>query len=100
MSVSIAMEELLAWNEESALLWKGWLEANPAALELPCGIGGAATVQDFVRHIWGVELRWAERLQGGPETPKEALPHRPCGGPLRPASPRRSDLPEAARRSR
>jgi uncharacterized damage-inducible protein DinB len=77
MSVSIAMEELLAWNEESALLWKGWLEANPAALALPCGIGGAATVQDFVRHIWGVELRWAERLQGGPETPKEALPTGP-----------------------
>jgi uncharacterized damage-inducible protein DinB len=77
MSVSISMGELLAWNEEAARLWRDWLEANPAALELPCGIGGAATVQDFVRHIWGVELRWAERLQGGPETPKEALPAGP-----------------------
>ncbi len=77
MSVSIAMEELLAWNEEAARLWKQWLEANPAVLELPCGIGGAATVQDFVRHIWGVELRRAERLQGTPETPKDALPAGP-----------------------
>jgi uncharacterized damage-inducible protein DinB len=68
------MEELLAWNEEASRHWKDWLEANPTALELPCGIGGAATVQDFVRHIWGVKLRWAERLQGVPETPKEALP--------------------------
>jgi hypothetical protein len=34
-------------------------DANPALLDLPCGIGGAANVQEFVRHIWGAELRWA-----------------------------------------
>jgi len=40
-------------------------------LELPCDIGGAADVQQFVRHIWGVELRWAQRLAGLPVMPKE-----------------------------
>jgi uncharacterized damage-inducible protein DinB len=60
------MEELLAWNEQASDFWKAHLEANPALLELPCGIGGAADVQQFVRHIWGVELRWAQRLAGLP----------------------------------
>jgi uncharacterized damage-inducible protein DinB len=66
MSVGVTMEELLAWNEQASDFWKAHLEANPALLELPCGIGGAADVQQFVRHIWGVELRWAQRLAGLP----------------------------------
>jgi uncharacterized damage-inducible protein DinB len=78
MSVAVAMEELLVWNDEASRFWKGHFEANPALLELPCGIGGAATVQELIRHIWGAELRWAERLGGIPETPREAVP----AGPL------------------
>lgn len=78
MSVAIEMEELLVWNDEASDFWKAHLQKNPALLELPCGIGGAATVQDLVRHIWGAELRWAERLAGVPETPREAIP----AGPL------------------
>ena len=61
MTPAITLEELLAWNEEASGFWKAHLDANPALLELPCGIGGAANVQEFVRHIWGVELRWAQR---------------------------------------
>ena len=73
-NVSVSMQELLAWNDETSHFWKAHLDANPALLQLPCGISGAATVQDFVRHIWGAELRWAQRLTGAPETPREALP--------------------------
>ena len=62
MSVGISLEERVAWNEEAAAFWKQHFEANPAQLELACGIGGAATVQDFVRHIWAVELRWSQRV--------------------------------------
>ena len=40
-------------------------------LNLPCGIGAATNVQEFVRHIWGAELRWGERLAGLPEITKE-----------------------------
>jgi uncharacterized damage-inducible protein DinB len=78
MTPAITFEELLAWNQESSSFWKAHLEAHPALLELPCGIGGAATVQDFVGHIWGVELRWAQRIAGLPVTAKEEMP----AGPL------------------
>src|ERR1035438_5990038 len=78
MTVAISMEELLGWNEESSSFWKSHLDANPAVLQLPCGIGGAPTVQDLVRHIWSVELRWAQRIAGVPELPRESVP----AGPL------------------
>ena len=78
MPAGIALEELLLWNEQSANYWKSHLDANPNLLELPCGIGGANTVQDLVRHIWGAELRWCERLAKTPETPREKIP----AGPL------------------
>jgi len=78
MSAGITLEELLTWNEQSAGYWKSHLDANPHLLDLPCGIGGAATVQELVRHIWGAELRWCERLAGLPETAREKIP----AGPL------------------
>lgn len=78
MSVALQMDELLVWNDEASSFWKAHLAKNPALLELACGIGGAVTVQELVRHIWGAELRWAERLAGFPETPREAIP----AGPL------------------
>jgi len=68
------MEELQTWNEESANYWKAHLDANPALLELPCGIGGSADVQAFVAHIWSVELRWGQRLAGIPVLAKEDTP--------------------------
>lgn len=77
MNIGISMEELLIWNEEASSFWKQHLDANPALLDLPCGIGGAANLNDLVRHIWGVELRWAQRLAGQPETPREAVPTGP-----------------------
>lgn len=64
--VGISLEELLAWNDEAALSWKSYFEANPAALELPCGINEAANVQGLVRHVWGAEQRWGARLAGLP----------------------------------
>lgn len=78
MSVGITLEELLAWNEEVAAWWKAHLDAHPELLNLPCDIGGAKTVQELVRHIWGVELRWSQRLAGTRVTPKEEMP----AGPL------------------
>ncbi|MGB7267376.1 MAG: damage-inducible protein DinB [Terracidiphilus sp.] len=78
MSIGITLEELLDWDDQAASYWKSHLDANPALLDLPCGIGGAATVQEFIRHIWGAELRWAQRLAGVPETPREKVP----AGPL------------------
>jgi uncharacterized damage-inducible protein DinB len=78
MSVGITFEELLAWNNQASDYWKAHLDANPNLLDLPCGIGGSKNVQEFVRHIWGAELRWAQRLAAIPETPREKIP----AGPL------------------
>lgn len=78
MSLAITIEELLAWNNEASAWWKAHLEADPALLELSCGIGGAPTVQAFVQHIWGVELRWAQRVAGLPTMARESIP----AGPL------------------
>jgi uncharacterized damage-inducible protein DinB len=77
MSVGITLEELLAWNEEVSIWWKAHLDANPNLLDLPCDIGGTKTVRDFVRHIWGVELRWSQRLAHLPVTAKEDMPEGP-----------------------
>ena len=74
---AITFEELLGWNEESSAFWKEHLAANPALLQLPCDIGGTANVQEFVRHIWGVELRWGQRLAGLPVTDREKMPDGP-----------------------
>ena len=66
MSVGLTLEELLAWNDEAAKCWKSHLQKNPGLLEVQCDIAGTGTVQGFVRHVWGAELRWAQRLAGLP----------------------------------
>ena len=78
MTAGITLEELLKWNHESSDFWKAHLGANPALLALPCSIGGTANVQQFVRHIWGVELRWGQRIAGLPQLAREDIP----AGPL------------------
>ncbi|HEY1160994.1 MAG TPA: DinB family protein [Terracidiphilus sp.] len=78
MTPAITHEELLAWNCESANFWKAHLDANPALLRLPCDIGRTTNVQEFVRHIWAVDLLWAQRIAGLPELDRERVP----AGPL------------------
>lgn len=77
MTPAVTLVELFEWNREASLFWRAHLDANPALLEMPCGIGGAANVQEFVRHIWGVELRWAQRIAGVPVTERDAMPAGP-----------------------
>jgi uncharacterized damage-inducible protein DinB len=74
---AITHEELLEWNLETSLFWKAYLDSNPAVLGLPCGIGGNATVQAFVRHIWGAELVWSQILCGLPVTDYDVWPEGP-----------------------
>ncbi|MGA2886769.1 MAG: DinB family protein [Terracidiphilus sp.] len=77
MKPAVTLEELLTWNHESSSFWKAHLDANPALLELPCGIGGNANVQAFVRHIWGAELVWSQIISGLRVTDYDVWPHGP-----------------------
>ena len=78
MTIAIALAELIDWNHEAALAWKAHFEANPEYLKIPCGIGGAANLQVFARHIWGAELRWGQRIAGLPVIGRDEM----AGGPL------------------
>ena len=74
VDLSVSLAELLAWNDEAAQSWKRHLEANPALLEVACDIGNTGNVLGFARHIWGAELRWANRLAGNENTVLAAGP--------------------------
>jgi uncharacterized damage-inducible protein DinB len=77
MTVGISFAELLTWGDETSAFWRAHFETHPAQLDLPCDIGGTANVRELVRHIWGVELRWVQRLAELPVTPREDLPDGP-----------------------
>lgn len=74
MTAVISLEELLDWNCEAANSWKSHLNTNPALLQLPCDIGGNADVVGLVRHIWGAELIWSQRIAGLAQRDKATWP--------------------------
>ena len=77
MSASLAQisfSELLAANEAEARKWRKWFDERPASvLDVPLSIALAKNVREFLLHIFAVELRYAERLQGVPVTTYETL---------------------------
>ena len=71
----ISFAELLAANEAERRNWRKWFDGQPASvLAVPLSIASTKDVREFLRHIFAVELRYAERLQGLPVTAYEALP--------------------------
>jgi uncharacterized damage-inducible protein DinB len=71
----ISFAELLAANEAETRKWRTWFDEQPAAvLDIPLSIALAKNVREFLLHIFAVELRYAERLQGLPITAYETLP--------------------------
>jgi hypothetical protein len=78
MRVGVTLDELPVRSQESTDFWKAQFDAHPELLNLPRGIGGVTRLQEFVRHIWGVGLRWRKQLAGLPVTPREDFP----AGPL------------------
>jgi uncharacterized damage-inducible protein DinB len=74
MSLTLSAENLLVWNEATARRWRDFILANPVILALPCDIRNSTTVADTFRHIVAVELRYAQRLSGLPESPYEEIP--------------------------
>ena len=74
-AAQISFTELLAANEAETRNWRKWFDGQPASvLDLPLSIALAKNVREFLLHIFAVELRYAERLQGVSVTAYETLP--------------------------
>ncbi|MBT9331181.1 DinB family protein [Paracidobacterium acidisoli] len=71
---SLSATEVLAWVEKTSEKWKRLLTDHPEVLALPCDVAGVSVVSGLLQHIVAVELRYAERLKGLPETSYEQIP--------------------------
>jgi uncharacterized damage-inducible protein DinB len=71
---NVGLGVLAAYVDGEAERWREWFERAPAeALELPLGPGAEGTVRTLIKHIFAVELRYAQRLVGHPVTGYEQL---------------------------
>jgi uncharacterized damage-inducible protein DinB len=66
--LNITGEDLLAWNDVNARKWRDFVTEHPKLLAVPCDIREATTVGQLLQHIVAVELRYAQRLKGLPES--------------------------------
>lgn len=61
--ISIEARTLAAYVDHETERWRAWFaSAPPEVLELPLGPGADGTVRVLVKHIFAVELRYAQRL--------------------------------------
>lgn len=73
--VAITGAELLDWVEHTSRGWKKIIAAHPEILSFPCDIRGSQSVAQLLQHIVAAELRYAEQLNGLPQTPYESIPY-------------------------
>jgi uncharacterized damage-inducible protein DinB len=72
---SVELGVLAAYVDGETERWREWFETAPAeVLDLPLGTGAEGTVRTLVKHIFAVELRYAQRLAGEAVTGYEQLP--------------------------
>lgn len=65
MTPTISLDELLGWTSEERAKWLPWLKKNSGALDAPVQPGGRfPTVAALIDHIFLVEVRHIQRLQG------------------------------------
>lgn len=74
MPCTLSADKLVAWNDETAQRWRKFIAGKPIVLSLLCDIRNGKTVADTLQHIVAVELRYAQRLAGLPESPYEEIP--------------------------
>lgn len=71
----LTAEEVLRWNESTSAGWRKLLGEHPEMLALPCDIARTSSVAQLLQHIVAVELRYAERIAGVPETDYAEIPY-------------------------
>ena len=64
MSLTISLDELLAWTAEERAKWLPWFRDNPTALDAAVQPDGRfPTVASLLEHVFLVEVRHTRRLQ-------------------------------------
>jgi uncharacterized damage-inducible protein DinB len=73
--MAMTADELMAWNERTAEGWRSLAGRHPELLSFPCDVYETRNVGELLQHIVAVELRFAQRLHGLPESPYEEIPY-------------------------
>jgi uncharacterized damage-inducible protein DinB len=60
---SLTFNVLLEFTSKEHHKWHDWFVSHPGAWEVPFATGRMATVGGLVHHIFGVELRYTQRLR-------------------------------------
>ena len=71
---ALTLSELFDYNRRATEQWRQWFTAHPEALDVACDIAGTKDVAEVVQHIFAVELRYSEQLNGMPISEYSALP--------------------------
>jgi len=72
---ALTAAEALRWNQATNATWRKLLTEYPEILSLPCDIMQVSTVAQLLQHIVAVEVRYAERILGLPETEYADVPY-------------------------
>jgi len=74
MPLTIAVEKLIAWNDDTAQKFHDFVHINPVVFSLPSDIRSEGTVAGTLQHIVYLELRFANLIAGFPKKPLEEIP--------------------------
>ena len=70
---ALSAGEMLDWLETTSQRWCALVEGHPEILAMPCDVRGVSTAGGLLQHIVAVEMRYAERLAGLPQTDYAAI---------------------------
>ena len=73
----LSFDDLVDYTEWQRGKWRAWFRDKPEALALSIGDHGDGrftTVGEVVKHIFGAELRYVQRLEGEPLSDLAAVP--------------------------
>ncbi len=72
---SVEIGVLAAYVEGETERWREWFQSAPeGVLDVPLGPGAEGTIRTLVKHVFAVELRYAQRLLDRPVSGYEELP--------------------------
>jgi uncharacterized damage-inducible protein DinB len=64
-AAGVSFRTLLAYRDAETTRWHAWFASHPAAaLDVRLSDGEIGTVRRLIRHIFAVELRYGQRLEG------------------------------------